>query len=126
MPDWHLYQVARKTTQSTFLVCSCWKSFVNNRSQALRRTTVQDVVQLKALLFARNSTSQFFKRQTLSSFAILSPRLKSPKNFDDGMMLWKLVLDKFVEITISVYCFMRNWSISWKISELFLQEARFI
>ena len=68
-----------------------------------------------------------FSRGKLYPALLFYPLVSNPlKNFDDGMMLWKLVLDKFVEITISVYCFMRNWSISWKISELFLQEVWFI
>ena len=68
-----------------------------------------------------------FSRGKLYPALLFYPFVSNPpKNFDDGMMLWKLVLDKFVEITISVYYFMRNWSISWKISELFLQKVWFI
>ena len=69
----------------------------------------------------------YFSRGKLYPALLFYPLVSNPqKNFDDGMLLWKLVLDKFVEITISIYYFIRNWSISWKISELFLQKVWFI
>ena len=58
-----------------------------------------------------------FSRGKLYPALLFYPLVSNPlKNFDDAMMLWKLVLDKFVEISISVCYFMRNWSISWKVS----------
>ena len=69
----------------------------------------------------------YFSRGKLYPALLFYPLVSNPlKNFDDGMMLWKLVLDKFVEITISIHYFMRNWSTSWKISELALQKVWFI